>query len=346
MKKWKSFLPGIGGLFCLLLIEIINTIGIVNQQQKENFQTISNILLLIIGSIGVFYSITEKESSGKYELLQFISNFLTIVSAYVLNIDVFGNNIQKFFDLFTGWHIMWFLWSVALILLFSGAGIKCYELIQSIFHYFVEKTRDSVYGIENAIRKSHKGVFFSVFAGAILWLVFLGIGNTGNWIVKRDIPENSLLFWFFWCMICMLIAFFGSLLPKIKQSVDDLRPTRILKYFMLAVIILAVLFVAVQIFPSLFHMLGTIFSYLALFFLFIATLLYAGKQIPIKLKLVCWKDICFVTGIVMFVTFVLLPFLGSSTPAGEAVLGSDQIEYITKFTELFTAGLELAKTFL
>ncbi len=347
MKKLcEDSSPAILSLLVLLVTEIIHAADLVAQEKEGDFQTISNILLLMVGVYGLFFAITQMKTSRNGILLLCLGNFLVTVSAFVLNIDVFGNKVEQYSDLLTGWHVMWLFWTAVLLILFSGIGKSSYELVGKASQYLVARTGDSIRWMEGAVRKIHKGVLFSVLIGIAFWPVFLAGGYVLAGFPLEDFPKWSLVFWCSWFLVCMLITFFANFMPKIRQFVEEFDVEKLLKRFMMAVILLAAVFVALQIFPSLFQVLGTIFSYVLLLLLFSGTVFYIGRKLLSRSDMVCWCDVCVVLAIVLFVTFILLPVLGVSTQEGEAVLASDQIENMTKFVELFTAGVELVKTFL
>lgn len=345
-KKWKDIFPAILGLLCLLIIEIINVTGIVMQSQRENFQTISNILLLIIGAYSLFCVVMQMKKSGDGVQIHFLNNLMIVVSAYVLNIDIFENKIQDPSQLLTGWHVLWTLWTVAMILWFSGMGKRIYELETKVFQYLIGTTADIAGWIESTVRASNKGVLFYIVGGIVFCQAFLAVGYILGWFSGQEIPRQSLFFWGIWTMIYILGSFFASFYPRIRQLPEEIGIVKIFKYFMMSVIVVIILFVTIQVFPSLFQVVGTILSGLMLAFLLLVAVFLTGKRILSKFKILCWKDICFLLSIVIIVTFVLIPLLGATTLSGKNVLNSQSIENLTKFVELFTAGLEFVKALI
>lgn len=345
-KKCKDSFPAILALLLLLAAEIMNALDLVARERRGDFQTISNILLLMIGVYGLFFVLDQMKTSRDDMLILYVSDFLVAVSAYILNIDVFGNKVEKFSDLLTGWHAMWLLWSAALLLLFSRIGMSSYELVGKASRYLIDKIGASADWVVSAIRKTPKDVFFSVFIGTVLWPAFLAGGYMLGGFSIGDFPKWSLIFWCSWLLFCSLLIFFAKLIPEIGRFFEEFKSAKIVNGFMVTVILLAVAFVVLQIFPSLFQVLGTILSYVLLIILLAAALFYIGKKLIFRWNAVCWCDVCVVLGSVFFVTFILFPALGALSQGAETVIASDQIENLTKFVELFTAGLELVQAFL
>lgn len=348
-KKYKIISPAIFSLLCLLVIEIIHAADIVAQDSKGNFQMISNTLLFIIGIYGLFSAVFQTNIFKNSTLIPFLSNALVVMCSYMLNIDVFENKIHQLSDLWKGWHIMWLIWSLVLIVLFSNIGKNSYELVRSISRYLISSIRVFKDWIENTIRNSHKDVIFWVVIGMIFWIVigmlfwvcFILIRFINGNILIEQFSKRSLVFWRVWFMIITIITLAFYLILQVGTVIKKFHTGKLLNYFIGA---LFLILSALQVLPLLFQVLGTLFAYLLILLLLIAALFYTGKRVLTKLKSVYWIDLCVVLAIILL-TFILLPVLGASTQEGGNVLASDQIEDLTKYIELFTAGLELIKTF-
>lgn len=339
----KEILPAALGFLCLFIAEIINTLGIVHPNQRNDFQTIMNILLLMIGAYSFLKAVIRTKNSRDGIQIHYICNTLIIICAFVLNIDVFEKKIQHFSELLKDWHILWLLWSGMLIIYFSNILRKSAELVSKVSHGLSGKIGNYVDGIEKLAEKTHKGTLFAVIIGVFVWLGYLVIGYKGGHVSWSEIPQKSVLIWFAWMIIYGLLHVFLIVIPGLGKSVNQLNISQIWKYSLILMLVAVLIFISIQILPSLHEVFGIILSYVVLVSTVLIAVFFLGKKVLSKSQHmnIYWTDICVFLGIVLFVTFVLCPILGAATTEGESGLTSDNIEYFTKFIELFTAGLEL-----
>ena len=196
----------------------------------------------------------------------------------------------------------------------------------------------------NAIKNTHKGVIASVASGLILWPVFWRIINVGRSELSMEFFfRESLVYWCGWFIICIMIFFFISFSTKIGPAVNDIKSTSIMKLFIWTILGAVILFVALQVFPSLFPILGHMLSFPIIVSLLTAAGVYFGKEKLKKSFLINWKDLVVVLGVIIVVTFVFLPIVGANTETGQRIMDSNSTEDLKVFMELITAGLELMK---
>lgn len=255
----KNFFPAFLSFLHLLFFEIVNNIDFVTQNLKIDVQTISNILLLILGIYSILCIVVEMKQSHNNLEVHYLNNFLIVASAFVLNIYIFENKVVRILDFFAGWHAVWSIWFIILILWVTGIGKSAYDMIKNTIGYLGDGVNYLRRWLSDAIKNTHKGVVFSVVLGMVLWFAFLvSINIRRQEISIEEVFKESLVFWCGWFIICMLIFFFANFSTKVRQAVEELKTTNILKFFMWSVIGAIILFVILQVFPSIFPTLGNI----------------------------------------------------------------------------------------
>ena len=144
----------------------------------------------------------------------------------------------------------------------------------------------------------------------------------------------------------MIIFFFTGFSTKIGQAVKDIKNTNVMKIFLWTILGAVILFVALQVFPSLFPILGQMLSFPIIISLLTAAAVYFGKEKLTKICLINWKDLVVVFGIIILVTFIFLPTVGANTETGQSIIAANSTEDLKTFMELITAGLGLMKEIL
>lgn len=342
----KNIFPTFLSLFNLLFFEIVNNSEVIKQNLQLNIQTVGNVLILIISTYSIWHIIVEMKQRGNHLEIHYLNNYLIILSAFVLNINIFENKIQRILDFFTGWHTMWSILFVVLSLWFTGIGKSTYKILKNIACYVIDSGKSFINWGLAEIKKAHKGALFVVSFGFIMWLALLQLINKGkNEIFMEQLFKESLIFWCAWFIICMLIFFFVDFSTKINVAVKDMKNTNVMKFFLWTVLGVAVLFVSLQVFPSIFPIIGNVLSFPVIISLIVATVIYFGKEKFAGIFMLNWKDVAVVCGIVIAVTFILLPMIGVTSKEGQDILDSNSVETFKTFMELITMGIEIIKEF-
>lgn len=343
-QRMKNIFPAFLSLVNLLVFEVLDSIDAIKQNLKIDLQTIGNTLILILSTYSIWRIIVEIKQTQKYLIVHYLNNFLIVASAFLLNIYVFENEIVKISNIFTGWHAWWSIWFAILFLWLSGIGKSMFQMLINMGNSIGNGARELSGWVSNAIKNTRKGVIFSVASGLILWPVFERTINAGRREISMEsFFRESLVYWCGWLIICIMIFFFISFSTKIGLAVNDIKSTNVMKLFIWTILGAAGLFVALQVLPAIFPILGQILSVPIIVSLLTVTGVYCGKD---KLKesfLINWKDLVIVLGIIIVVTFVFLPIVGANTETGQSIMDSNSTEDLKVFMELITAGLELMK---
>ena len=343
-KEMKNIFLAFLSLVNLLAFEVLNNADTIKQNLKIDLQTTSNTLLLILSTYSIWRMMVEIKQTQNHSMVHYLNNFLIVASAFLLNIYVFENEIVKISSIFNGWHAWWSVWFSILFLWLSGIGKSTFQMLINMGNSIGNGARGLNDWASNAIKNTHKGVIFSVASGLILWPVFGGIINVGrSEFSMESFFRESLVYWCGWFIVCMLIFFFISFSTKMGQAVNDIKSTSVMKFFIWMVLGAVSLFVALQVLPAIFPILGKILSVPIIVSLLTTAGVYFGKEKLKKSFLINWKDLVVVLGVIIVVTFVFLPTVGANTETGQSIMASNSTEDLKVFMELITAGLELIK---
>lgn len=122
-QNLKNASPAFAAILIVLIVGSINILGYVPSNQQNNFENMSNIMLLATALAGFLLAIPSVKSGGR-DLFIFLGNILVSVMAFPMNIIVFGHTIQLdcFWESLWGWHIGWVICAMIQIYVLSGRG--------------------------------------------------------------------------------------------------------------------------------------------------------------------------------------------------------------------------------
>ena len=132
-KEIRNIFPTFLSLLNLLAFEVLNNADTIKQNLKIDLQTIGNTLILILSTYSICRIIVEIKQTQRHPAVHYLNNFLIIVSAFLLNIYVFKNEIVKISDIFTGWHAWWSVWFSILFLWVTGINVVNLSLKSCIY---------------------------------------------------------------------------------------------------------------------------------------------------------------------------------------------------------------------
>lgn len=343
----KNIFPTFLSLVNLLAFEVLNNVDAIKQNQKIDLQTIGNTLILILSTYSIWRIIVEIKQTQKHQVVHYLNNFLIIASAFLLNIYIFKNEIVKISNIFNGWHAWWSIWFTILFLWFTGIGKSTFEMFIKIGKSIGNGARCLKGWASNAIKNIHKGVISAIISGLVLWFVFLGFIHAGKSDVSVEmICRESLIFWCGWFIICMLISFFANFHSQIGQVMKDKKNTNVIKVFLWTIIGAVILLVIMQVFPTLFPVIGSMLLFPLIIIVLVTIVFYTERENLIKIFKMKWIDLAVVCVVVIGVTFILLPSMGAASEEGQSILASNNIEAFKTFMELIIAGIEIVKEFL
>lgn len=144
----------------------------------------------------------------------------------------------------------------------------------------------------------------------------------------------------------MLISFFANFHSQIGQVVKDKKSTNVIKVFLWTIIGAVILLVIMQVFPTLFPVIGSMLLFPLIIIVLVTIVFYTERENLIKIFKMKWIDLAVVCVVVIGVTFILLPAMGATSEEGQSILASNNIEEFKTFMELITAGIEFVKEFL
>lgn len=329
---------------CFINVIVFDIIGkIYGEVEKTgtNFQTLGNVFLLVLGSYSVYRVAKEMRGAKNNLYVYCIDTCIVTVCAFVLNIFIFDNNVERIGNLFCGWHVVWLGYGGIFLLWITGVGKEICERIFSIIINLVKCVEECCIWVSNQIRDSHKGVLFAILLGAIF--------SVGIWSGQKDASiegkiEVVLMGWIAWFVIVAIVFSFVYLQPQIKQAIGMLNPKGVARIFMLFLVGLVSLFVITKELPLLFIKLGNILFVLGMFFLF-GMIIYWKKEILQRYQ-VEWKDVIVVVGVMVSITFILLPIIGGmgEDENGALMFNESEMSNLKTYMELMVAGLELIRT--
>lgn len=340
----KNIFPVFLSLFNLLFFEIVNNTETIKQNLQIDIQTVGNVLVLMISTYSIWRIIVEREQKDSHLEICYLNYYLTILNAFVLNVGIFENKIERILDFFSGWHTIWSILFLVLSLWFTGIGKSTYDILKNIVCYIMDIGKALINWGVKEINNTHKGILVVVSLGLIIWLVLLlPINKEKSEFFMGQFFKDSFIFWCAWFIICMFIFFAVNFLTKIGQVVKDIKNMNIIKFFLWAVMSVAALFVLLQVFPSIFPLIGNMLSFPLIIYLAVAAVVYFGKEKFAKMFMINWKDFIIVCGIFILVTFILLPIIGAVSEKGQKILASDTMETFQSFMELITIGIGVIK---
>lgn len=345
-RRIKNIFPTFFSLLSLLAFEILNNVDVIKQNFQIDFQIIGNVLILIIGTYNILHITMEMKQSHNILEIYYLNNYLTILSAFILNIDIFENEIERISDFFVGWHTMWSTLFLVSSLWFTGIGKSTYGILKNMVQYVMNSGKSFINWALGEIKNIHKGVLFVVSFGLIIWFALLVHVNKEKYdFFMEQFFRYSLIFWCAWFIICILIFFFVNFSVKISEVVKDMKSANIMKLFLWIIIGVVVLFVSLQVFPLIFSTIGNMLPFPLTISLVAAAIIFWGKEKFARVLMVNWKDVAVVFGIVILVTFVLLPIIGAASNEGQDILISDNVENFKTFIELIMMGIGTIREF-
>lgn len=344
-NKWNDVSPAILSLLFILIIELMKSKGITIGGEKEDFEIISNILLFAIGAYGFFVALYLK---GKVEgeLIRFCGNVLVVICACIVNIDIFEHKIQKSTDILSGWHILWLIWLFGLIfvlVMFEFCKKVCIQM-GTIFLHELAEVRDFIFRCSSIMRKCSIKTFFEIVTGVVFCFIILFIDYNKNNFSSEECVRKILIIAIEWLVLCMVIELFVFVKAKTKGVIEGLDTKKALSFCMKILFISVVFIILLLMAPKITEIVKIIFIILAVTTLAFAVFIYVKKKVTPRFSenlWFDWHDMCFLIVVFVFVTFTLIPFFGMLTYKGTDIVNSGTAETITKYMELFIAGLEL-----
>lgn len=144
--------------------------------------------------------------------------------------------------------------------------------------------------------------------------------------------------WSLWfCILSIWFTNIGKCIPVIWRNMQSGKTNKV---FLRTIIIVGILFVAVQVLPHILPVIGNLISFAIIIFGLILTVIYFGREKIQQNFKVKWEDLTIVLGIFYLVTFILLPGIGTTT------MEVGNVEDVKTYLELITAGIEFFKEFL
>lgn len=184
---WSALIGG-----CLvLLLEVIQETGYVRIPLISS-QNGSNVLFLILSFLEVLYvwNCRIDVDVRRTALLQIC---LIACEAYIINIDVFSNSIQKWSDFIkSGWNLTWIICGIFEVSLISGHLGKGNRVMLKMIREIAVSFR--------AIWKSHKLelcdllLVVSAFLLTVVFFVCLGTAHQDNRVKITNLHDIFLLF--------------------------------------------------------------------------------------------------------------------------------------------------------
>ncbi len=184
---WSALIGG----YLVLLLEVIQETGYVRIPLISS-QKGSNVLFLILSFLEVLY-VWNCRIDADVRRTALLQICLIACEAYIINIDVFSNSIQKWSDFIkSGWNLTWIICGIFEVSLISGHLGNGNRVMLKI----IRETADSF----RAIWKSHKPelcdllLIVLAFSLTVVFFVCLGAVHQDNRIEITNLHDIFLLF--------------------------------------------------------------------------------------------------------------------------------------------------------
>lgn len=242
MKKWW---PGLAAVIILAIVTVLDMLPVEFLHQQGNFETLSNVALIIVAVIGFF----QRKPDGSSDYGSIFSNTLVSIIAFPMNIIIFKHAIRPeyFLEDLWCWHLFWLICAIVQIFGLSTAGKKLLAQVLA----FLGWVRDRGSQVGNmfsdtlsSIQNSDKKVLVTIFIGIVGLL-----GDVGFHIYTRGLeaaftnPHFLVEKFFLWVILCVFMLFLIHTIPLVLQKVKDAIQNMAGKWILavLAVVIFAVL---------------------------------------------------------------------------------------------------------
>lgn len=356
----KKFFPVFISLISLLLFEMINNVTSIAQKNAINLQVTGNIIMIILSVCSIVFVYFVGKQMGKTSNEYFLNGFAIVVSAFVLNIDVFHDEIEVMSDFFSGWHAMWSAWFIILVLWFTGIGKATYNLLGDAAERCKKGVSTTADWAENAFVRADKGIMAAVGFGIVFWIVFLiYLYKEKTEVFAEEVFERSLYFWLVWFVICTFIFCFAGFGKKIVPFINNSQNINILNCIIYLMIGTGCVFLLSKIFPDISSIIQSVLGLLTTVLAIIALIVHAvqnkktaknrvatgvsGTKPMVQLEdrdKINKSDLAFCFGVIVMTTGIIFA-LGAITDEGKNILTSGSIEDYQEVIELITVGMQL-----
>lgn len=171
-------IPVILSIIILGIVLIVNLSVRMSSAQRARFETFSNVMIFINAVVSFFWSGLPFKEKNDRMLGNVLGNIVVPISAFLMNIGVFGHAIRKghlLDDLLWGWHICWIICAVIQILFLTElwknlqfVWHKCWgwwvKVIRLLGEFFLE--------IIELIKETAKIKLLIIIGGIILWIIY------------------------------------------------------------------------------------------------------------------------------------------------------------------------------
>lgn len=337
----KKGSPAFCALLVLFIVEIINISGTVPLQQRNNFENMSNMTILLIALIGFFGLGIPSQKGGHGDWGILLGNITVSAIAFLMNINVFEHTIQIEQLLENLWccHMLWIICTAVQFLFLTDIGKWLWNLIRKLLAW----EKNAVVWVESIccdfaglVKRSDKSVVLTISIGVVLWGIFL-INQIR--IQRADAIFSDAGFWrssmWIWAII-ITISYLLHTVPLIfRKNVEAIEGISSKK--VLAATVFLLFAAAANVLPSL---LQTIMVIISLPVSVMGIVLIVIKNIQTGENIENNRNRSLKDFYITLFCFVGLPltilFLAT-------LLGGDNGEYITQAPTTITAWMEFFK---
>lgn len=230
-KVCKDGFPVIPAFLLLLVVIMIDLLGIVSLEQRDRFERISNITMIIIAIAGLLRYFYEQKSDEKRQFYIF-SNMTVSVSALCMNVYVFQHTIRPecLWEDVRDAHLLWLLVATVQILLLSGVGKAFFNSIHALLKEVKNIVRQPWEAVCTLIKHADHYVLFAIFTSFIGWSIYIGIQiyiNGINYILEDTVVFRcSIWFWIASLLIFLLIRLFPLGIQKAAEGIKEIKVQR------------------------------------------------------------------------------------------------------------------------
>ena len=228
-NKIQNGIPAFLAISVLLAAEIIKISEVVPERQQNNFEIMSNVVMLIVAAVGFLLWGLPSLSGSSCSVGKIFSNIVVSVMAFVMNIDVFESAIRHNYlleDLW-GWHTCWIICILLQILFLTGLGrVICGQIriLINIINNMIKVLENLFSILLDAMKRNQFQILFVVI-GFLFWGVFFGTlcRSKSPADIFSDISfwKSSALLWIFYFMVAFLLYIVPSVFQRVKATIQN-----------------------------------------------------------------------------------------------------------------------------
>jgi len=209
-------------------VELINAWEVVPSRYWDDFEIISNAVMLMIAVLSFFVLGLPAQCDSGGPLAGVLANLAVPAITFPMNIDVFGYRIRPdhVLDDLWGWHLGWIICAAVQVLFLSGLVKKLLSRIKMFLNWLERVIKLLGSSLFDAIEKSCRSIQLTVSVGLIIWIVFFGIQIYTRGVAyvfsDTEIFLRSVWLWIATIIICLFIHIAPLAFKKARDAVTEM----------------------------------------------------------------------------------------------------------------------------